>query len=170
MSQKYYQVFLSLGERSKLEAVITSDALSPQSKLRVRVLLLVDRGEDGPGWVDTAIAKELGMSTPAVQGIRQRYVAFGLEAVVAGRGRKKNVKRTPEKERPAADSWLTITEASEYSGYCEEHLRRMVRNGILKNKIRAGNKYYVRKAELRRHKIARGQVGFGITEPTTTNL
>ena len=58
-----------------------------------RILLKADEGEDAPGeaWPDTRIANALQISRSTVSGVRERFVAEGLEAALVHR-RPKNTK------------------------------------------------------------------------------
>ena len=85
MHQKYV-VILTEAERDHLEQLIAAGTAPARKLAHARVLLKADRGPEGPGWVDAAIADAVEISQPTSSRIRQQFVAVGLEAArIAGR-------------------------------------------------------------------------------------
>lgn len=72
-------------ERAHLQAITTSGSLHVRALKRAQMLLKADESVDGPHWSDTVISQALDVHPMTVVGVRQRYVAHGLEAVLHGR-------------------------------------------------------------------------------------
>lgn len=81
MHQKYV-VVLTEAERIYLEALIAAGTAPARQLAHARVLLKADKGPDGPGWVDAAIAEAVEISQPTISRIRQQFVEAGLEAAL----------------------------------------------------------------------------------------
>ena len=61
---------------------------TPVAKVRAaRVLLLADRGREGGGWADRAVADALGMHVNSVAKVRKRFVTEGEEPALARKPR-----------------------------------------------------------------------------------
>jgi transposase len=72
-----YPVRLSDEQRRRLER-LTAAGSAPARKARsARVLLLADKGRDGGGWTDPAIAGALSMHVNTVARVRKRFVTAG---------------------------------------------------------------------------------------------
>jgi hypothetical protein len=80
---KKYVVRLTEDERSTLAGVVKKLRGSSQKVRRAQILLKADA--DGPGWTDAAIADAYGCRVQTVEGVRQRFVTEGFEAVFHGR-------------------------------------------------------------------------------------
>lgn len=81
-------VKLSADERAELERWTRSRTLPARQGGRARVLLLADSGAD-----DTAIAQALGVSRQRVGRIRARFLAEGIQGLVADRPRSGRPRR-----------------------------------------------------------------------------
>ena len=81
--RKKYVVELSREERERCTDLVRSGAAHARTLMHARVLLKSDRGPDGPGWKDAAIAEAVEVSTVTVAKIRQRFVTEGLEAALS---------------------------------------------------------------------------------------
>jgi len=79
MPKKKYVVTLSEAERGQLRDV-ERKARASYKRLRARVLLKADEGEDGPAWRDARIAEAFEVGRRSVERLRQRFVEEGLES------------------------------------------------------------------------------------------
>ena len=84
-----YRVTLTQDEREELEALSTKGRHAARTVQHARALLLVDRGEHGPGWTVARTAEAVGLSPRSIEHLKKRFVEEGLEAAVK---RKKRVK------------------------------------------------------------------------------
>ena len=86
-------VILTGEDRGTLEGLIARGHAPARQLTHARILLKADEGEDAPGeaWPDTRIANALEISRSTVSGVRERFVAEGLEAALVHR-RPKNTK------------------------------------------------------------------------------
>ena len=84
-----YRVTLTLEEREELEALSTKGRHAARTVQHARALLLVDRGEHGPGWTVGRTAEAVGLSPRSIDHLKKRFVEQGLQAAV---NRKKRVK------------------------------------------------------------------------------
>ena len=82
MPKKAYQVVLSVAERAKLQAVVTTGSTTAHCAIHARILLKADTGPDGPGWSDAMIATALDVGLSTVARVRQSLVQHGLEATL----------------------------------------------------------------------------------------
>lgn len=82
MPKKAFQVQLSVAERARLQALVSSGATTAHAHTHARILLKADAGSDGPAWTDAMIhtALDVGMST--VARVRQTAVQQGLDAAL----------------------------------------------------------------------------------------
>lgn len=78
-------VTLSIEERNRLTGLTRAGTLNVRAFKRAQILLRADRGSEGPGWSDEAIAGALEVHPMTVRGVRQRYGEHGLETVLNGR-------------------------------------------------------------------------------------
>jgi transposase len=74
-----YEVKLSLEERERLEALISSGKRSAQLITKARILLKADASELGEGWTDREIAAALDVSINTVANARRQLVEEGFE-------------------------------------------------------------------------------------------
>jgi transposase len=91
-SQKH-PVILSSEQRAHLEAFISKGKPAAQAALHARVLLRADRGPEGPGCSNAAIAESLGCCQQTVTRVRARFAERGLEGI----HRKEQQARKPHK-------------------------------------------------------------------------
>ena len=77
MPAKIYRIKLAPDERSSLESLSKKGKISAIKVLRCRALLLADESEFGPGLSDHKIADAVGLSTRALQRLRQRCCEVG---------------------------------------------------------------------------------------------
>jgi transposase len=76
---KKHQVKLSQEERQALEKRTKAGTIAVRKLKRIRILLLSDEGEYGPGKPNNEIAEMVETSPATVSRIRKRYVEDGLE-------------------------------------------------------------------------------------------
>jgi hypothetical protein len=81
MSTKHL-VFLTVGERQTLEALIHRGHPAAQVATRARILLLADRSTGGPVVTDLAIVAALGTSCSTVERTRRVFATAGLTAAL----------------------------------------------------------------------------------------
>ena len=77
-----HPVELSQEERQELEKLTRAGTISVRKLKRIRILLLSDEGEYGPGKASQAIAEIVEVSPVTVSRIRKRYVEEGLEQAI----------------------------------------------------------------------------------------
>lgn len=82
---KKYRVTLSSDERTQLHRLLTSGRLAVRTMKRAQILLKADESADGPAWNDATIGHALDVHPMTVVGVRQRYVEYGVDAVLHGR-------------------------------------------------------------------------------------
>ena len=81
MSKKY-RVKLSKVQRERLQELTNSGTIKVRKYKRARVLLLANEAHKEGCKTDGEIAERVGISTPTIQRIRQRFVEEGLEAAI----------------------------------------------------------------------------------------
>ncbi len=74
-------VAVAPAERTRLEAIVKSGTSQARVITRARILLLTDRGDDGPAWNDGDIAQALSVTTRTLSRVRGLYQAEGLDAI-----------------------------------------------------------------------------------------
>ena len=84
-----YRVTLTKDERGELEKISSKGKRAARTVLYARALLLVDQGEDGPGWIVAKVAEAVGVTPRSIEHIKKRFVEEGLHAAIE---RKKRVK------------------------------------------------------------------------------
>ncbi len=109
MQQKYV-VILTEAERAQLQQLIAAGTAPARKLAHARVLLKVDRGPDGPGWGDAAIADAVEISQPTISRIRQQFVEAGLEAALNRRAPRRVYSRKLDGEQEARLIALTCSE------------------------------------------------------------
>ena len=94
MPKKLHVVRLTEDERATLLGMVHRGIHRARTLTRARVLLLTD-----DGWIDSAIAKALGITHQTVERIRGRYALGGLEGALYDRPRPGTARLlTPEDE------------------------------------------------------------------------
>ena len=99
-----YRVTLTKEERKYLEDVSTKGKRAARTVLYARALLLLDAGEDGPGWIVARVAEALGTTTRSLEHLKKRFVEDGLPDAIQ---RKKRVK-PPRENRSYCRDKTTI--------------------------------------------------------------
>lgn len=79
---KRHIIELLADERAELEAMQRRGKASARKLTRARALLLSDQSASGPSWTDASIAEALGITTRAIEMLRQRAVEVGPLAAV----------------------------------------------------------------------------------------
>ncbi len=92
--RKRYIVKLTSDERQRLEGLINRGREAAYRRRHAQVLLLVDEGEDGPGYIDREAAEQAGFARRTVEQIRERCVTEGLTAALE---RKPHCRSRPRK-------------------------------------------------------------------------
>lgn len=78
-------VRLSHDERAHLRGLISAGTAPARKLTHARILLKADRGPEGPGDADEAIAESLEVGKITVWRVRKRYVEEGLDAAITHR-------------------------------------------------------------------------------------
>ena len=76
---KKYIVRLTEDERTYLESLIHKGKVAAHKRLHAEDLLKTDISELGEKWPDNKISEAFGMSTRAIERVRERLVHEGLE-------------------------------------------------------------------------------------------
>jgi transposase len=79
---KKYRVKLSKVQREQLQELTSSGTIKVRKYKRARVLLLANEAHREGCKTDAEIVERVGISTPTIQRIRQRFVEEGLEAAL----------------------------------------------------------------------------------------
>ena len=87
--KKSYVVRLSEAERAACRQVIRKLSGSSQKVRRAQMLLKVDQGDDGPGWIDARVAEAFDARRQTVENLRKRLVTEGFEVALHGKPRVK---------------------------------------------------------------------------------
>ena len=98
---------LTEAERDHLQQLIAAGTAQARKLAHARLLLKADKGSDGPGWVDAAIAEGVVLSQPTISRIRQQFVEAGLEAALNRRAPRHVYARKLDDERDAPSIALT---------------------------------------------------------------
>ena len=64
--KKKYPVILTQTERDDLKMLIASGTAPARKLTHARILLKADQSQEGPGWVDDAVAEAVEVSQPTV--------------------------------------------------------------------------------------------------------
>ena len=99
--KKLYVVRLTLEERKRLHDLVHKGRVAAYKRRHAHVLLLVDRGEHGPGHPDRVAAERVEMAPRTVERIRQRCVLEGLDAALERRKRSRERARVLDGEAEA---------------------------------------------------------------------
>lgn len=106
-----YNVFLSAGERQRLDEFTRIGTRHARAIQHARILLLSDETSGpGPAWTDEKVADALGCSVPTVARTRRRFVKEGLEEAIRVR---KDVPGRPPKIDGVAEAHLVALACSE---------------------------------------------------------
>ncbi len=84
-----YRVTLTKEERKELEAMTRRGKTHARRFIHARALLLCDAGLDGPAWNVADVAEALGVTSRAIEHLKQRFVEEGLEAALERKPREK---------------------------------------------------------------------------------
>ena len=79
---KRYRVTLNQEERERLRLLLTTGRHAARKRLHAQILLLCDRGPDGPGLQVEEIRRVLPTSLSTIERVRQKFVEEGLEAAL----------------------------------------------------------------------------------------
>ena len=96
--RKRFIVNLSEPERAHLKRLIAAGSAPARRLVHARILLKADQG---PGWVDRAIAEAVEVSQPTIARVRRRYVEQGLEAALTRRPPRREYHRKLSGEQEA---------------------------------------------------------------------
>jgi transposase len=92
MEQRYV-VRLTESARAELEHLIAAGTAPARKLMHARILLKADRGPNGPGWVDTAIAEAVEVSQPTIARVRRKFVEEGVTAALNRRAPRRAYRR-----------------------------------------------------------------------------
>ena len=84
-----YRVTLTREERGELEAMTRRGKTHARRFIHARALLLCDAGADGPAWNVADVATALGVTSRAIEHLKQRFVEEGIEAALERKPREK---------------------------------------------------------------------------------
>ena len=87
-----YRVTLTPEERTELKSLVTTGKAAARKIVHARILLLVDRGGEGPGKTTAQVVDALGTSPRTVERVKKQFVEEGLDHAVNPRPRPKKVK------------------------------------------------------------------------------
>ena len=111
MPNKKYRVQLCAEDRSHLLERLGRGERLAAEQTRVRVLLKVDEGPDGPAWPDARTAEALEVAKGTVAGIRQRFSERGLTGCVERKTPDREYQRKLDGEQEAELIRLACSEA-----------------------------------------------------------
>lgn len=80
--KRQYLVELNKEEREYLQIYLRAGEHSTRLLNRVRVLLLADSGEFGPGWIDKRIVEAVGVSRFTAWNLRKKFCQEGLDNTI----------------------------------------------------------------------------------------
>jgi hypothetical protein len=86
---KRFVVELSSAERARLRDLISKGKSPAKTILKARILLKVDQGEGGEGWIDERVCEALDTNVAMVARVRAKLVEEGLEAVLTRKRRER---------------------------------------------------------------------------------
>jgi len=113
MPNKKYRVELTEEQRSDLFERLGRGERPAAEQTRVRVLLKVDEGPEGPAWTDDRTAEALEVASSTVAGIRQRFCERGLTGCVERKSPAREYDRKLDGEQEAELIRLACSEAPE---------------------------------------------------------
>lgn len=111
--KKRYVVKLTLAERERLEGLVNRGREAAYRRRHAQVVLLVDEGEHGPGYTDSAAAERTGFTRRWVEQIRERCVTEGLSAALERKKRSRERSRKLDGEAEARLITLACGKAPE---------------------------------------------------------
>jgi len=82
MPNKIYIVELSDQERNELKRLINTGKTAAYKQRHARILLLADKGPQGPAMKDDDIATAVGCGSATVERVRKQLVTEGLDAAL----------------------------------------------------------------------------------------
>jgi transposase len=74
-----YRVIITSTERSQLKRFVRWGISSASKVTHARIILLADRGPEGPSWTDGRIAEALNVGTNTARRLRRRFTEGGLK-------------------------------------------------------------------------------------------
>lgn len=158
MPNKKYRVKLSEEERSHLLERLGRGERPAAEQTRVRILLRVDEGPNGPAWTDARTAEALEVAPGTVAGIRQRFSERGLTGCVERKAPDREYQRKLDGEKEAELIRLACSQAPE--GRSAWSLRlladRMVELGVVKKLSHETVRQTLKKTNSSRTKAASG--------------
>lgn len=113
MPNKKYRVELTKDERSHLLERLGRGERPAAEQMRVRVLLKVDEGPEGPVWTDARTAEALEVASGTVAGIRERFCKRGLSGCVERKSPDREYDRKLDGEQEAKLIQLACSKAPE---------------------------------------------------------
>ena len=116
MPNKKYRVELTEEQRSHLLERLGRGERPAAEQTRVRVLLKVDEGPEGPAWTDDRTAGALEVASGTVAGIRRRFYERGLNGCVERKSPDREYDRKLDGEQEAKLIQLACSEAPEGRG------------------------------------------------------
>ena len=87
--KKLYVVRLTVEERNRLRALVDTGRVAANKRRHAQLLLLVDQGEHGPGYIDRDAADHVGVSRRTAESVRERCVLEGLDSALERRKRSR---------------------------------------------------------------------------------
>jgi len=113
MPNKKYRVELTEEQRSDLLERLERGERPAAEQTRVRVLLKVDEGPEGPAWTDDRTAEALEVASGTVAGIRRRFCEHGLTGCVEHKSPDREYDRKLDGEQEAELIRLACSEPPE---------------------------------------------------------
>lgn len=158
MPNKKYRVKLSEEERSHLLERLGRGERPAAEQTRVRILLRVDEGPNGPAWTDARTAEALEVAAGTVASVRQRFSERGLTGCVERKAPDREYQRKLDGEKEAELIRLACSQAPE--GRSAWSLRlladRMVELGVVKKLSHETVRQTLKKTNSSRTKAASG--------------
>lgn len=111
--KKRYVVKLTVDERTRLEGLIKRGREAAYRRRHAEVLLLVDEGPQGPGYVDREVAERTGFTRRTIEQIRERCVTEGLDSALERKKRSRDRSRRLDGEGEARLISLACSSAPE---------------------------------------------------------
>ena len=109
--KKKYPVTLTEVQREQLKSLIAAGTAPARKLTHARILLKADQSPDeGPGWLDEAVADAVEVSQPTVARVRKQYVQEGLEAALNRRPPNREYQLKLDGEQEARLVALTCSE------------------------------------------------------------
>ena len=127
--RKTYVVRLSEAERAECRRVIKTLSGSSQKVRRAQMLLKVDQGEGGPGWIDARVAEAFDARRQTVEALRKRLVTEGFEVALNGKLRAKPPV-PPKLDGRQAAQLIALRTGDPPAGYGQWTLRLLARRMV----------------------------------------